>query len=47
MLRLTMVGKYLKNGDDHVFPAQVCMASTLILPVLACFKSQEVTVLGC
>lgn len=38
---------YLKDGDDHVFPAQVCMTPTLVLPGLAGFKAQEVAMLSC
>ena len=38
---------YLENGDDHVFPPQVCMTPTLVLPGLAGFKAQEVAMLGC
>jgi len=37
----------LEDGYDHVFPAQVCMAPTLVLPLLAGLIPQEVAMLCC
>ena len=38
---------HLQDRNDHVLPAQVCMAPTLVLPFLAGLKPQEVAVLCC
>ena len=45
--RQDAVQEYLKDGYDHVFPAQVCMAPTLILPLLTGLEPQEIAVLCC
>ena len=36
---------YLQDGYDHVFPAQICMPPTLVLPFMAGLISQEVAML--